>query len=51
MKPKILITIDVEVGDSAVDNENGFDEFVVGKIKGKEVGINFILNEIEKKRI
>lgn len=45
---KIVWTCDTEIGELADSVENAYDIFVLGKVQGKEVGINYI-NELAKK--
>ncbi len=49
--PKILITIDVELGDRATTyytGTNAFDVFVLGQVENAEVGVLSMVNEILK---
>lgn len=39
MKPKVIITIDTEIGEKAKFSEHGFDNFVMGKVNNEHYGV------------
>lgn len=52
--PKILFTVDTEIGDLYLQyfyHTHSFDTSVLGKVKGKEVGANFILDVLDENEL